>query len=326
MAGRPPRHILKEGRQALLGFVLKRAGDAILTAFLVFSFVFFAMRLLPGDPAVAMLGDRASAEAIENVRRTLGLDQPLLVQYGQFLWGLLHLDLGRSLVNGVDVGVTMMRHLPYTIMLTIASTLIGVLIGLPLGVLGAMRNGGGADHSTRLLALFGSALPDFYVGLIFLVFFGLTLRWFPLLGGGDTPFDLRYLALPALTLGILKGFGLIRFARTAVLDVSGRDYVRTARSLGLPERSVVWHHIFRNALIPITTQVSLSIVATLGGTIAIELVFNRPGVGQLLVGAITSRDYALIQGGLVILSILVVSVNLVTDLLYAVFDPRVRAA
>lgn len=309
----------------MIGFVLKRTGEALLTAFLVFTFVFFAMRLLPGDPAIAMLGDRASASEIENARHALGLDQPLLVQYGEFLWGLLHLDLGHSMVNRVDVAATMARHLPFTIMLTVASTLIGIVVGLPPGVWSAMRPGGVTDHSTRLVSLFGSALPDFYVGLVLLVVFGLNLHWFPLLGGGKTPFDLRYLALPAITLGVLKGFGLIRFTRTAVLDASGRDYVRTARSLGLSERTVVWGHIFRNAMIPITTQVSLSIIATIGGTIAIELVFNRPGVGQLLVGAITSRDYALIQGGLVILSILVVAINLITDLLYVLFDPRVRA-
>ncbi|TCR63083.1 ABC transporter permease [Bosea sp. BK604] len=307
-------------------FVIKRLGEAVLTAFLVFSFVFFAMRLLPGDPVIAMLGDRANAQNVENVRRNLGLDQPLLVQYGRFLWGLLRLDLGRSLVNGVDVAQTMLRHLPYTIMLTIASTLIGIAIGVPVGVASAMRPSGGLDHSTRIVSLFGAALPDFYLGLILLIVFGLKLGWFPLLGGGDSALDLRYLVLPAMTLGLLKGFGLIRLTRTAVLDVSGRDYVRTARSLGTPEREVVWQHIVRNALIPITTQLSLMIVATLGGTIAIELVFNRPGVGQLLVGAVTARDYNLIQGGIVILSMLVVLVNLATDILYVVIDPRVRGS
>jgi len=307
-------------------FVIKRLGEAVLTAFLVFSFVFFAMRLLPGDPVIAMLGDRANAQNVENVRRSLGLDQPLLVQYGRFLWGLLRLDLGRSLVNGVDVAQTMLRHLPYTIMLTIASTLIGIAIGVPVGVASAMRPSGGLDHSTRIVSLFGAALPDFYLGLILLIVFGLKLGWFPLLGGGDSALDLRYLVLPAMTLGLLKGFGLIRLTRTAVLDVSGRDYVRTARSLGTPEREVVWQHIVRNALIPITTQLSLMIVATLGGTIAIELVFNRPGVGQLLVGAVTARDYNLIQGGIVILSVLVVLVNLATDILYVVIDPRVRGS
>jgi ABC-type dipeptide/oligopeptide/nickel transport system permease component len=307
-------------------FAVRRLGDAVLTAFLVFTFVFFAMRLLPGDPVVAMLGDRASAETIANVRRTLGLDQPILVQYGQFLWGLAHLDLGKSLVNGVDVATTMARHLPYTIMLTIAATLIGMAIGIPAGVASAMRAGGATDHATRFVSLFGSALPDFYVGLLLLTVFGLKLGWFPLLGGGDTAFDLHHLVLPATALGILKGFGLMRLTRTAVIDVAGRDYIRTARALGLSERTVVWQHIVRNAMIPITTQLSLSIVATLGGTIAIELVFSRPGVGQLLVGAVTSRDYTLIQGGLVLLSVLVVAVNLVTDLLYAVLDPRVKEA
>lgn len=305
-------------------FAVKRLADAVLTALLVFTSVFFAMRLLPGDPVIAMLGDRASAATIENVRRTLGLDQPMLVQYGKFLWGLLHLDLGKSLINGVDVAATMLRHLPYTIMLTVAATLIGVVIGIPAGVAAAMRPGGGGDHSTRLVSLFGSALPDFYVGLLLLTVFGLKLGWFPLLGGGESPFDLSFLALPALTLGLLKGFGLMRLTRTAVIDVAGRDYVRTARSLGLGERSVVWRHIVRNAMVPIATQLSLSIIATLGGTIAVELVFNRPGVGQLLVGAVTSRDYTLIQGGLVLLSLLVVAVNLVTDLLYVVIDPRVK--
>lgn len=307
-------------------FAVKRLGDAILTAFLVFTFVFFAMRILPGDPVIAMLGDRASQATIDNVRRTLGLDQPILLQYAKFLWGLLHLDLGKSLVNGVDVATTMFRHLPYTIMLTIAATLIGMVIGIPAGVISAMRAGGGTDHATRLVSLFGSSLPDFYVGLLLLTVFGLQLGWFPLLGGGDTAFDLHHLVLPAATLGLLKGFGLMRLTRTAVIDVAGRDYVRTARALGLSERAVVWQHVVRNAMIPITTQLSLSIIATLGGTIAIELVFNRPGVGQLLVGAVTARDYTLIQGGLVLLSVLVVCVNLATDLLYAVIDPRVKEA
>jgi ABC-type dipeptide/oligopeptide/nickel transport system permease component len=307
----------------MLRFVLKRTGDAILTAFLVFSFVFFAMRLLPGDPVIAMLGDRASAETIENVRISLGLHKPILVQYGDFLWGLLNFDLGNSLINRASVGQTMMRNLPYTIALTVASTVIGIIVGIPLGVLSAMRAGKATDHSTRLASLFGSALPDFYVGVLFLLLFGLTLRWFPLLGGGDHPFDLRYLAMPATALGLLKGFGLIRLTRTAVLDVAGRDYVRTAEALGMSRQNVIWQHIFRNALLPVTTHLSLSVIATLGGTIALELVFNRPGVGQLLVGAVTSRDYTLIQGGIVILSILVVSINFLTDVLYAVIDPRV---
>lgn len=308
----------------MLRFVLRRSADAALTAFLVFSFVFFAMRLLPGDPVVAMLGERAGAETIENVRRSLGLDRPILVQYADFLWGLLHFDLGRSLVNGVDIGATLARHFPYTIALTIASTVVGLVIGIPVGVLAAMRHGTATDHSTRIVALFGSSFPNFYMGLLFLIFFGLTLRWFPLLGGGDFPFDLRYLAMPAMALGLLKGFGMMRLTRTAVIDVAGRDYVRTARALGMGKQTVIWRHIFRNALIPITTHLSIGIITTLGGTIAIELVFNRPGIGQLLIGAITSRDYTLIQGGLVMLSIVVVTINFVTDLLYAVIDPRVR--
>lgn len=308
----------------MLKFCIKRSLDALLTAFIVFSVVFFAMRILPGDPVIAMLGDRAGAETIENVRRSLGLHEPILVQYGKFLWGLVQLDLGRSLINGADIGAILARNLPYTIALTVASTIVGLSFGIPMGVWSAMRAGTMVDHGNRIIALFGSSFPNFYVGLIFLLFFGLYLRWFPLLGGGEHPFDLRYLAMPAMALGMLKGFGMMRLTRTAVIDVAGRDYVRTARALGLSRQTVVWRHIFRNALMPITTHLSIGIIATLGGTIAIELVFNRPGIGQLLIGAITSRDYTLIQGGLVVLSLIVVTVNLVTDLLYAVIDPRVR--
>lgn len=305
----------------------RRLSGALVTAFAVVTLVFVAMRLLPGDPVLAMLGDSASAADIAAARTALGLDRPLLEQYLGFLGGLLQGDLGTSLVNRTSVLEQLVRALPYTLMLTAAAELVGLCIGIPLGVLAAVRQGGAADQLSRGFALAGFAVPDFYVGVILLLVFGLSLGWFPLVGGGETlPAMLHSLVLPALALGLVKAASMTRLTRAAMLDVLGRDFVRTALAKGIPPATVVRRHALRNALLPILTQSSQSIIATLGGSIAIELVFSRPGVGKLLIGAVVARDYVTIQGGLVVLALLVVLVNLLTDLAYAAADPRVRVA
>jgi len=305
----------------------RRLSGALVTAFAVVTLVFVAMRLLPGDPVLAMLGDSASAADIAAARTALGLDRPLLEQYLGFLGGLLQGDLGTSLVNRTSVLEQLVRALPYTLMLTAAAELVGLCIGIPLGVLAAVRQGGAADQLSRGFALAGFAVPDFYVGVILLLVFGLSLGWFPLVGGGETlPAMLHSLVLPALALGLVKAASMTRLTRAAMLDVLGRDFVRAALAKGIPPATVVRRHALRNALLPILTQSSQSIIATLGGSIAIELVFSRPGVGKLLIGAVVARDYVTIQGGLVVLALLVVLVNLLTDLAYAAADPRVRVA
>jgi len=305
--------------------VARRLGGALVTAFAVVTLVFVAMRLLPGDPVLAMLGDSASAADIAAARSALGLDRPLLDQYLGFLGGLLHGDLGNSLINRTSVLEQLLRALPYTLMLTAAAELVGLSLGIPLGVLAAVHQGGAADQMSRGFALAGLAVPDFYVGVILLLVFGLSLGWFPLIGGGETlPAMLHSLVLPALALGLVKAASMTRLTRAAMLDVLQRDFVRTALAKGIPTATVLRRHALRNAMLPILTQSSQSIIATLGGSIAIELVFSRPGVGKLLIGAVVTRDYVTIQGGLVVLAVLVVLVNLLTDLAYAAADPRVR--
>jgi peptide/nickel transport system permease protein len=311
----------------MIRILARRLGGAAVTAFLVVTLVFVAMRLLPGDPVIAMLGDSARAADIEAARSALGLDRPLIEQYLGFLAGLLQGDLGISLINRTSVIEQLLRALPYTLTLTAAAELVGLAAGIPLGVLAAMRRGGAADGISRGVALVGFAVPDFYLGVILLLVFGLWLGWFPLIGGGETlPAMLHSLVLPACALGLVKAASMTRLTRAAMLDALGRDYMRTARAKGLPERAVIGVHAFRNALLPILTQSSQSIIATLGGSIAIELVFSRPGIGKLLIGAVIARDYVTIQGGLVVLAVLVVLVNLLTDLAYAAADPRVRLA
>jgi peptide/nickel transport system permease protein len=306
-------------------FIIRRLVDAVPTALLVLTLVFLAMRLLPGDPAIAVLGDLAGEEQIARFRERLGLNEPLWRQYLDFLVNTLQGDFGRSLVNNVPIGQLLARHLPYTIELTIGATIIGLLIGIPIGVLSAVKRNTAADYLARLFALAGFSVPDFYLGAILLIVFALAVDWFPIMGGGEGFLDRMYhLFLPALTLGLIKAAFITRLTRSAMLEVLRRDYVRTARSKGLAERRVLYKHALRNAMLPVVTGLGIYTLATLSGSIAIELVFSRPGVGQLLIGAVASRDYPMIQAGLVVFSLFVVLVNMATDLLYAAIDPRIR--
>lgn len=309
----------------MLRYVLLRLAGAVPTALLVLTLVFLAMRLLPGDPAVAVLGENAGPQQIAAMRSRLGLDDPLWLQYLHFLGDLARLDLGRSLANNVPIGQLFAEHLPYTIELTLGALLLGALIGIPLGVVAAVHKGGAVDHGSRVLALGGLSMPEFFLGFVLLLAFGLHLQWFPLMGAGTgLAGQLYHLVLPALTLGIIKAGFITRLTRSAMLDVLSRDYVRTAEGKGLERRVVLFRHALRNALIPVVTALGVSTIATLAGTISLELVFSRPGIGRLLVGAISARDYPLIQAGLVIFSLMVVVVNLAVDLLYACIDPRVE--
>jgi ABC-type dipeptide/oligopeptide/nickel transport system permease component len=306
-------------------FIIRRLIDAVPTALLVLTLVFLAMRLLPGDPAIAVLGDLAGEEQIARFREKMGLNDPLWKQYFLFLFSTVQGDFGRSLVNNVPIGELLARHLPYTVNLTIGATVIGLLIGLPIGILSAVRRNAGIDYIARIFALIGFSVPDFYLGAILLIVFALGLGWFPIMGGGEGVFGhLYHLFLPALTLGLIKAAFITRLTRSAMLEVLPRDYVRTARSKGLAERRVLYKHALRNALIPVTTGLGIYTLSTLSGSIAIELVFSRPGLGQLLIGAVSSRDYPMIQAGLIVFSLFVVLVNMVTDLLYAAIDPRIR--
>jgi peptide/nickel transport system permease protein len=306
------------------GYILRRGLEVIPTVLLVLTLVFLALRILPGDPAIAALGEYATPEAIATFRQKLGLDQPLWMQYNSFVRHALIGDFGVSMTNGTSINALLLDSLPYTIELALAATLIGIVIGVPLGAWSAVRRNRAPDILGRLFALAGFSLPDFYVGVLLLIVFSLHLDWFPMLGGGEGLLDtLRHLVLPAVTLGLVMAAFVMRLTRTSLLEVLRRDYVRTARGKGVPERWVVFKHALRNALIPVTTGMGIYLLTTLSGTITVELVFSRPGLGQLLIGGITARDYTMVQAGLVVFAFFVVLVNLLTDLLCAAIDPRI---
>jgi len=299
--------------------------DAIPTVFLVLALVFFAMRILPGDPALAALGDTATAEQLALLREQMGLNDPLWLQFFDFVKGVLTLDFGRSLSNGRAVIDLIAYNLPFTVELTIVAMLMGILAGVPLGVLAATNRNKLPDSGVRVFSLIGYAIPDFYLGALLLITFALNLGWFPINGGGVGFADRMYhVFLPALTLAFVKAAFIGRLTRTSLLEVLGKDFVRTARAKGAKESRVIYRHGLRNALLPITTGLGLSLLATLSGSVAIEMVFNRPGVGKLLVNAIAERDYAVIQGGVVVFAMFVVVINLLMDLVYIVVDPRIR--
>jgi ABC-type dipeptide/oligopeptide/nickel transport system permease component len=310
----------------LLNYVVQRALDAVLTILLVLTLVFLAMRVLPGDPAVAALGETATQEQLTQFRNAMGLNAPLPLQYLQFLWHMMRLDFGKSFVTNESIAGLLATNLPYTLELALAAIVIGMLMGIPAGVVSATKRGSGVDYVTRILSLTGFCVPEFYLGALLLIVFALKLNLFPIMGGGSGPVDqLDHLVLPAFTLGLVMAAFTCRLTRSSLLEVLRKDFVRTARAKGAPFRVVVFKHALRNALIPVVTGSALYILSMLSGSISIELVFSRPGIGTMLVNGILSRDYPVVQAGLVVFAFFVVFVNVAMDLLYGVIDPRIRA-
>jgi peptide/nickel transport system permease protein len=309
----------------MLRVIGARLLDAVPTVLLVLTLVFIALRLLPGDPALVALGDYATAEQLALFRQQLGLNAPLWQQYFLFIWDMLSLDFGQSLIDRRPVLQLLADNLPYTIELTLVATGMGLLFGVPLGVMAAVNRNRLPDAGVRVFSLVGYAIPDFYLGALLLIVFALNLGWFPINGGGAGFVDRMYhVFLPAVTLAMVKTAFLGRLTRTSLLEVLGKDYIRTARAKGARENRVVYRHGLRNALLPVVTGLGLSILATLSGSVAIELVFNRPGIGEVLISAIAKRDYPVIQAGVVVFAFFVVLVNLLVDLAYIVVDPRIR--
>ena len=314
-------------------WVLRRIGVALLLVWVVASVVFLAIHLVPGDPAELLLSQGGAAPdpaAVEQLRDQLGLNRPLLEQYlgsvGQFMQG----DLGESLQDGSPVAAEVLRRLPRTLELIGAAAVMALLAGLPLGLLAALRAGGAADRMLSAVSALGLALPVFVLGTLLVLVFAQTLHWAP--AGGYLPLaqapgrHFQLLAMPALTIAAGLFATVFRMTRAAVLDVSWRDYVRTARAKGLPRRQVLTRHVLRNALMPVITVVALNLGTLLGGTVLVEYVFNYPGLSGMLVDAVNARDYPAVQGIVLVISVLFVSLNLGVDLLYAALDPQVRRA
>ena len=283
--------------------------------------VFSMLHLLPGDPAQIILGEAVtSAQDLARLRRELGFDAPLHVQYARFLGRALSGDLGRSLQSRRPVLDEILAQLPSTVQLTLAGLALAVVVGVVLGVAAATHRGSWADTLCMLLALGGLSMPAFWLGLMLIFFFALQLGWLPATGQGG----LARLVLPALTLGYGAAGVIARLVRSSLLEVLRTEYVTTARSKGLAERRVVYRHALRNALIPVITIVGLQFGALLGGTVVIETVFARQGIGRLLVGAILYKDFPLVQGIVLFTASAYVLVNLLVDLGYALTDPRIR--
>lgn len=308
-------------------YLVRRVLLAIPILFAVLTLVFLLVRVAPGDPAVAALGDYASKEAVEALREKMGLNAPLYVQYFQFLAGLFRGDLGRSLINSRPVASQIASVFPYTLELTTSGIIFGSLLGIPLGILTALRRNRLVDYIGRVFSLVGLSVPSFYLGILLLLLFSLKFNLFPVVGGGDLSNlgeTLYYLFLPALTLALIMMSYVTRMARSSILNILNEDYVRTARAKGLREWLVIYKHVLRNALLPLLSIVGMFSVVLIGSSVMTEVVFSRPGLGKMMVGAMKQRDYIMLQSIMVIFSSLVVFINLITDLAYGFTDPRIR--
>jgi peptide/nickel transport system permease protein len=292
---------------------------------------FLFIRLIPGDAIAARLGTSTALtpEQLASLRAYFGLDQPLYQQYWTWLTSLLHGDFGYSIRTGRPVLVEIAERLPATLELAAAATLIAVLIGLPLGLLSAMRSRSRIDVVARIGGLIGLSLPSFWLGTLIIVLFSLFLRWLPNTGGyvdfiRDPLGNLALIVLPAVTLGVALAAATMRMTRSAMLDVLGADYVRTAWAKGLPRGLIIRRHVLKNGLIVVVTLLGIQVGQLLGGAVVVEEIFSIPGVGRMLLAAIVQRDYALVQGGVLVIAILFVLVNIFVDLLYGYLDPRIR--
>jgi ABC-type dipeptide/oligopeptide/nickel transport system permease component len=305
---------------ALLRYLGQRVLYAIPALWLIVTMVFMLAHLVPGDPVAQMLGEGARVEDLQQLRHALGLDLPLLTQYGRYLLGVLHGNLGESFRFQQPVLKVVGSHYPATLELAIVALLICAAIAIPAGVLAAHRRGERTDHTVGVLTLFGLSIPNFALGPILILVFSVMLGWLPVSGRGG----ILHLVLPAFTLGAALAAILTRMVRTSVIEELSADYIRTARAKGLSEPAVLFRHAFRNALIPILTILGLQFGTLLAGTIVTESIFAWPGIGRLAVQAIGARDYPLLQGCILLIAVSYVLVNLLTDFVYALVDPRVR--
>ncbi|MFD2110582.1 nickel ABC transporter permease [Thiorhodococcus fuscus] len=301
--------------------LLPRIGLSLSMLLGVCTLVFLLIHLVPGDPVEVMLGEGARPADQEALRHALGLDRPLSAQYLEYLGRLVRLDLGVSLHAQRPVLDLLSERVGPTLELAVASLSLAIVLAIPLGVLAAHYRGRGVDRAAMTFSMLGAAIPNFWLGPLLILVFSLWLGWTPV-SGRDGPFSL---VLPAVTLGTGLAAVLARMVRSSVLEVLGEDYVRTARAKGLGPLAVLWRHALRNAWLPILTLVGLQFGALLGGAVITETVFSWPGLGSLLVEAIQTRDYPLVQGAVLLIALTYLAVNTLTDLLYVAIDPRVRA-
>ena len=312
----------------MLAYALRRILATIPVVLFVAFFVFSLLYLAPGDPAAIIAGDQATPAQIAAIRLNLGLDRPFLVRFGGWLWQVMHGNLGTSIFTSLPVSHMIAQRLEPTLSLMVLSTLIAITVAIPLGVLAAWKQGSWIDRVVMVLAVFGFSTPVFVVGYLLAYVFALKLGWLPVQGfhslrHGFWPY-LRTLILPSVALGLIYIALIARITRATMLEVLSQDYIRTARAKGVGNRAILFVHALKNAAVPITTVVGSGVALLIGGAVVTESVFAIPGLGRLTTDAILQRDYPVIQGVVLLFSFVYVVVNLIVDLLYTLFDPRIR--
>ncbi len=312
----------------MIRYVLKRIISLIPVLIVVAVVDFIIIHLTPGDPAAVMLGSDATEIDLARLREQLGLNLPIYVQFVHWIIGVLHGDLGRSIFMNMPVTQAIMQHLGPTISLTLFAEIIAVLFALPLGVMAANCRGKIVDQIFMMIALLGISIPSFWLGLNFILLFAVQLNWLP--AAGYQPLSngllnhLKYLIMPAVSLGVMQAALIARMTRSSMLDVLNENYIRTAEAKGLKRQVIIYKHALRNAFIPILTVIGLTFATLIGGAVVTETVFNIPGIGKLIVNSVLRRDYVVIQGTVLMVAAAYVFINLIVDILYAYIDPRVR--
>ncbi len=304
----------------MIAYILRRLLMLIPVLFGVVLVSFSLLHLVPGDPAQILAGEVATAQDIARIRAEYGLDKPLVVQFGHFVWNAARGDFGISIQSRHPVKELLLQRLTFTLQLSLASILVASTIGLLAGIISSTRQYSVFDTASMLGALFGISMPIFWLGILLILVFAVKLHWLPSGGTGS----LRYLVLPAIALGSASAAVIARMTRASMLEVARQDYIRTARATGYAERVVIFRHGLKNAMIPVLTVFGLEFGYMLGGAVLTETVFSLPGIGRLLVEGIFARDYPVVQGAMILVATTFVLVNLLTDVAYAFFDPRIR--
>ncbi|MDR1603802.1 MAG: ABC transporter permease [Gracilibacteraceae bacterium] len=323
-------------------YFFRRLLQIIPVVFGITALVFFIMRLIPGDPALVLLGTDATPEELARMRETLGLNENIWVQYFSYMKNALTLDFGDSIFQKDAVLVILMRSFPATLELSVCAMIISLLIAVPLGVAAAVKRNTWIDYAGMTFAQLGASMPVFWIGVLLIMYFSVRLSWLPSFGRGEplghafwllittgSPqillASLKHIIMPAFSLGVMGAALISRMIRSSMLEVLDSDYIRTARAKGTPESKVVMKHAFRNALLPVVTTVGLQFGALLGNAIVTETVFAWPGLGRVIVTAISQRDFPLVQGGVILIALAFALINMGVDLLYAVINPKIRA-
>lgn len=300
-------------------FIVVRLAQAALTLWLLSLAVFLSVHLT-GDPAAYLLGPELGSQEYEQLKKNLGLDRPLIVQYGDFMLGLTHLDFGRSAVKGIPARDLLLQRLPATLELALSAFVLSIIVGVPIGILSAVKRDTIFDHFGKLFAVIGIAAPSFWVAIMGILLFGAILGWLPTFGRGG----LDHLILPASVLGWASMAGMVRLSRSSMLEVLDSEYVKFARIKGLKESLVIWKHALKNAVIPVLTFSGLTLAGLLNGSVAIEVVFAWPGIGRLMLTGIQTRDFPIVQATVLAAGFFYIATALIVDILYAYVNPRIR--